>query len=67
VRDNGIGIEPATLVGGKAGHFGLQGMRERATRIGATLTLVSAPASGTELALVVAATRVFSSPSIHNP
>jgi signal transduction histidine kinase/ligand-binding sensor domain-containing protein len=67
VRDNGIGIEPATLVGGKPGHFGLQGMRERATRIGATLTLVSAPASGTELALVVTATRVFSSPSIHNP
>jgi signal transduction histidine kinase len=47
--------------------FGLQGMRERATRIGATLTLVSAPASGTELAVVVGATRVFSSPSIHNP
>jgi hypothetical protein len=30
VSDNGIGIDPAVLDLGKDGHFGLQGMRERA-------------------------------------
>jgi signal transduction histidine kinase len=38
VQDNGVGIDPAILSGGKDGHFGLRGMRERAARIGARLT-----------------------------
>jgi signal transduction histidine kinase len=33
------------------GHFGLQGMRERAAQIGATLTVVSAPGQGTRITL----------------
>ncbi|HZJ46251.1 MAG TPA: hypothetical protein VFD63_20910 [Pyrinomonadaceae bacterium] len=41
VSDNGI--DPVILDQGKAGHFGLQGMRERAARIGGNLMLMSSP------------------------
>jgi signal transduction histidine kinase len=54
VTDNGVGIEPAVINTGKPGHFGLKGMRERATRIGGQLTLMSG-VSGTEMKLVVPA------------
>ncbi len=53
VCDNGIGINPDVADRGKAGHFGLQGMRERAARIAGKLTVVSSPSSGTEIKLVV--------------
>jgi signal transduction histidine kinase len=53
VADNGAGIDSAVADRGKDGHFGLQGMRERAVRIGGKLTLVSSSASGTEIKLVV--------------
>jgi len=59
VNDNGIGIEPAVADKGRDGHFGLQGMRERADRIGAKLTLVSSAASGTEITVVVPGGIVF--------
>ena len=54
VRDNGIGIDADVAEHDKPGHFGLRGMKERAERIGATLTLVSSPASGTVVTLVIA-------------
>jgi signal transduction histidine kinase len=53
VSDNGVGIDPAVADGGKKGHFGLQGMRERAARIVGKLTVTSSAASGTEVKLVV--------------
>src|SRR6267142_847211 len=53
VSDNGIGIDPITADRGKDGHFGLQGMRERASRIGGKLTLRSSSGSGTEISLIV--------------
>lgn len=53
VRDNGKGIDPLIAAKGKEGHFGLQGMRERADRIGAKLTITTSPDSGTEIVLVV--------------
>jgi signal transduction histidine kinase len=59
VIDNGIGVEPAVLKDGKDGHFGLQGMRERAERIASKLTLVSSPNSGTEMTLVVPGSMIF--------
>jgi signal transduction histidine kinase len=59
VRDNGVGIEPALIKRGKPGHFGLQGMRERASRIGGRLTLASAAVSGTEIQLVVPGGIIF--------
>jgi signal transduction histidine kinase len=46
VADNGVGIDPDVADRGKDGHFGLQGMRERAARIGAKLTLASSSALG---------------------
>jgi signal transduction histidine kinase len=53
VDDDGIGIDPAVAHRGKDGHFGLQGMRERAARIGGKLTLGSSSNSGTEIKLIV--------------
>jgi len=53
ISDNGVGVGPAIADGGKEGHYGLQGMRERAVRIAGKLTIVSAANSGTEIKLVV--------------
>jgi len=52
VRDDGKGIEPAVLSGeGSQRHFGLHGMRERATLMGAKLTVWSEVDAGTEVEL----------------
>jgi len=51
ILDNGDGIEPAILKNGRAGHWGLSGMRERSRKIGASLDLCSKPAEGTRLQL----------------
>jgi len=59
VRDNGTGIDPAVADTGRDGHFGLQGMRERAARIGGKLTLVSSSNSGTEIRLIVPGDIIF--------
>ena len=59
VRDNGIGMEAAVVTEGREGHFGLQGMRERAERIGSKFTLNSVPNSGTEMTLVVPGNVIF--------
>lgn len=49
VRDNGAGIDPAVLRSGHDSHFGLTGMRERATSIGAKIGVWSKPGKGTEI------------------
>jgi len=59
VGDNGTGIDPAIADRGKDGHFGLQGMRERAARIGGKLTLGSSSSSGTEIRLIVPGGIIF--------
>ena len=59
VSDNGIGMEPAVVTEGKEGHFGLQGMRERAERIRSKFTLHSIPNSGTVMTLVVPGNVIF--------
>jgi hypothetical protein len=59
VADNGTGIDPAIVDRGKDGHFGLQGMRERAARIGGKLTLGSSSNSGTEIELKVPGGMIF--------
>jgi signal transduction histidine kinase/ligand-binding sensor domain-containing protein len=59
VSDNGTGIDPAIADKGRIGHFGLQGMRERAARIGAKLTLRSSTSTGTEIKLVVPGDIIF--------
>lgn len=59
VRDNGSGIDPAIVDEGKQGHFGLQGMRERASRIRAKLTVETSAGSGTEIKLFVPGGIIF--------
>jgi len=59
VQDNGCGIDPQMLQSGKAGHWGLRGIRERAERIGAKLNLFSNPGAGTQVVLTVAAELAF--------
>ncbi len=38
IVDNGAGFDPATATQGKRGHFGCAGIRERARKLGATVT-----------------------------
>jgi signal transduction histidine kinase len=53
ISDNGIGFDATdTTLPGK-GHFGLQGMRERAKQIGGELSMKSSPESGTTVTLTV--------------
>jgi signal transduction histidine kinase len=60
VRDDGKGIDPGFLAGeGREGHYGLRGMRERATLIGAKLNVWSAMGSGTEVELTIPALRAY--------
>lgn len=51
IADDGCGFSVNSSGRGPAGHFGLQGMRERAERIDADLTVVSAPGEGTRVSL----------------
>jgi signal transduction histidine kinase len=63
VRDDGKGIDPRFLrEEGRAGHYGIQGMRERAKLIGGCLAVWTAPHSGTEVELSIAASRVYATP-----
>lgn len=59
VSDNGKGMDPVVADRGKEGHFGLKGIRERAERIGAKLTLNSSATCGTEITIVVPGSIVF--------
>jgi signal transduction histidine kinase/ligand-binding sensor domain-containing protein len=65
VSDNGIGIDPEVMDHGKSGHFGLEGMRERADRIGGKLTVTSSAETGTEITVVVPGSIVFRKSSKH--
>jgi signal transduction histidine kinase/ligand-binding sensor domain-containing protein len=56
MRDNGRGIEPRLLDdGGRAGHWGLQSMRERSSVIGGNFEIWSDVGSGTEIELTLPA------------
>jgi signal transduction histidine kinase len=55
IRDDGAGIDPQILRTGKAGHWGLSGMRERAQKIGGQLKIWSNPVAGTEVELTIPA------------
>jgi signal transduction histidine kinase/ligand-binding sensor domain-containing protein len=53
-RDDGVGIDPEVLKkGSRLGHWGMIGLKERASRIGAKLEVWSKPGAGTELDLSV--------------
>jgi signal transduction histidine kinase/streptogramin lyase len=53
IYDNGVGIDPDIVNRGKQGHFGLQGMRERAERIMGKFSVESSAGSGTVITLTV--------------
>jgi len=60
IRDDGKGIDPNVLrAGGRAGHFGLRGVRERAARIEARLDFWSEAGAGTEVQLDVPASVAY--------
>jgi signal transduction histidine kinase/ligand-binding sensor domain-containing protein len=59
VTDDGIGMDSALLEHGRPGHFGLQGMRERAAHIEGKLTITSAPGAGTVITLIVPGSVAF--------
>jgi signal transduction histidine kinase len=60
VRDDGKGIDPAVLSRqGSEGHYGLPGMRERATLVGGKLTVWSEVDAGTEVELWVPASSAY--------
>ena len=51
VSDDGVGFDPAKSPGIGDGHFGIQGMVERAGRLGGELSVESAPGKGTVVTL----------------
>ncbi|RSV34859.1 hypothetical protein CA234_20775 [Sphingomonas sp. ABOLE] len=56
LSDDGAGIPAAILErGGKAGHYGLQGMHERARKLRGTLAIRALAVGGTELVLTIPA------------
>ena len=63
VRDNGKGMDQATLDSGRAGHWGIVGMRERARSFGAELKIWSRLGSGTAIELDIPAAVAYA-PSV---
>ena len=60
IRDDGSGIDPSVLSHeGRAGHWGLTGMRERAERIGGNMDLWSELGAGTEVELRIPASIAY--------
>jgi len=53
IRDDGCGVDEDVVRSGREGHWGLAGMNERSERIAARLNVLSAPAAGTEIDLMV--------------
>jgi signal transduction histidine kinase/ligand-binding sensor domain-containing protein len=62
VRDDGRGIDDAVLRGGgRAGHWGLRGIQERAHTIGGTANFSSRADGGTEVTVRTPMNRIFPS------
>lgn len=51
LRDNGVGFDKSSVVGG--GGFGLKGMRERIEKVGGHLAIETAPGKGTCISIEV--------------
>ena len=66
IRDDGIGIDPEVLGRGtRVGHWGLQGMRERAEALGGHLGVWSEHLLGTEVELAIPAGIAYGRSSGH--
>jgi nitrate/nitrite-specific signal transduction histidine kinase len=59
VRDDGVGIDEQVALSGRAGHWGLSGMRERAEAVGGHLRVRSRAAAGTEVEVSIPAAVAF--------
>jgi signal transduction histidine kinase/ligand-binding sensor domain-containing protein len=59
INDDGRGIDPTVLKEGKVGHFGVQGMKERAARIMAKIAITSSSRLGTQVLLVVPGSIIY--------
>lgn len=60
IRDDGVGIPQATLAAANIpGHWGIQGMRERAERMGASLDFHHRADGGTEVRLTVPSATIY--------
>jgi signal transduction histidine kinase len=60
IRDDGAGIDESILhAGGKSGHWGMQGMRERAQKLKASLLFRKPAEGGTEVELRIPASVAF--------
>ena len=49
VHDDGVGFAVGTQPDSSSGHFGLEGMRERAERLSGSLEIQSEPGKGTRI------------------
>jgi signal transduction histidine kinase/ligand-binding sensor domain-containing protein len=59
VRDDGRGVDSEVFTEGRSGHWGLQGMRERAKLLGGQLEVWSELDSGTEIQLSIPASIAY--------
>jgi signal transduction histidine kinase/ligand-binding sensor domain-containing protein len=59
VQDNGCGINQETLNLGRPGHYGIAGMKERAERLGGSISIRSRVGKGTEVDLSVPAQLLY--------
>ena len=62
IRDDGAGIDSKIITTGREGHWGLQGMRERAQQIGGRLEIWSQKGAGTEIDLTIPGTIAYAVP-----
>jgi len=53
IRDNGCGFDPTCSVASKKGHFDLLGIKERVEALSGTLSIESAPGSGTRMEVTI--------------
>ena len=64
VRDDGRGIDPAILcAGGRGGHWGMPGMRERACALGGTLEVSTPAQGGTGIVVCIPAPTAYAAPA----
>ncbi|USX25915.1 histidine kinase [Oxalobacteraceae bacterium OTU3CINTB1] len=67
IADDGVGMPGAVLdAGGREGHWGLTGMRERAAALGGSLDIANQTGGGTRIVLTVPASRAYMMPEEFN-
>jgi signal transduction histidine kinase len=62
IRDDGKGIDPEIVAEGRAAHYGVPGMRERAKRIGGKLDVWTEAGVGTEIQLSIPGSNAYRTP-----